>query len=191
MNPFANPMNWVRLGGLVVALIAAVWLFGEWNRGRAALACNAAVAGAPGPERARLLPRCSFKVRAAVQQAEIDADIAGRAEACRKGLIKDSGLATPDRPVALAPWAVPLVCSQPIQDLAADQAARAGEVHGLRGELAQVRANQTAAINRAAARAGATARREADADRAFQNAPDAGDGRRRLDAGGLCQLTGC
>lgn len=172
-------LPWLKIAGGVAGLVALLFAVNAarawWADHKHAQAeaevladCELLAAGKPAQGLCRPL----------VREAVVDAV---KARACRDGL--QAG-ATP-----LDPWSVPLVCVQPVQDLAKAHAERAGEVASRDGELANLRGGQAAALNRLATRVEAQAKRTADAAETIRALPSRPDGRRVCDFECLSRVT--
>lgn len=161
----------------VVALCAAVaglaGLVAHWRsleaRSAAYAACSASAAG-----KAALGPTVCDK------QISAGLDLAARARACDADLSAGEGRA----------WAALRSCSAPVAHVIAERDARADEVVDRDQLITRLKAESSAAVARAEARALTVERNRRNADAAIAAAPRLPDGRLSCDADCLRHLAG-
>lgn len=155
--------------GLVAAGFAGVRHYERLKADAASLAACVRLAGAP----ARAEAGCPVAVADALVRA-------GEAQACDRGLQGGAGGA----------FAVAQTCSAPVKRLVAELGARAAEVADRDRTLNELKADQSAAVDRAEARGLAQGRRDAHAAQVLDRAPRDSAGRVRCNAECLRGLDG-
>ena len=168
-----NPLAWIKLGGSFMAVVALGAGLG-WLHHRLDLAavgdrhnaCVASIAGKKGAGAPDVT--CDPPVAALVKQAAED-------DSC-------------DHALALGVTAGN--CSAAVKRVVAEREASAAEAANLHQQLEHARADQTAAVARAAARGQALARKTTHAQAILDTAPRDGAGDSVLDAQRLRDLAG-
>ena len=151
-------------------LIGAIHIWNDAKRVQAVDRCAAAAKSATAP-----LDDCPAGIAPLIAQARKAGECDAALDAQAKG--QDQL------------YAIRAVCSAPVKALQADDAAPQSNVADLKRQLTDARAATSGAVDRAVARATATAKREATNDQVIANAPRSPDGRVVCDARCLRALT--
>lgn len=168
-------MNWLRIGGGVLGLIAIgslLWIVADHKRLVAVeKAQKACIAGVKAKGDAGDISSCPAEIAARIETAR-------RADACEAAL-QGANLS-----------AVRAVCGLQVKRLQAERDAAAANLADTAGQLAGAKADRDAAVLRAEARATTTATRKAANDRTIETAPRTADGNVHCDAECLRRLAG-